>query len=182
MTRPRSQLLLVDLQERLVPAIDGHEAVVRAAERLAGYARRLAVPATISEQYPKGLGSTLAPIKAAAGAEAMTLPKVEFSCVANDALAARLQALRDAGRSQVVVAGVEAHVCVLQTVLDLVAGGFEVFVAADAVGSRRRESKTLALARLGQSGAVIVDTEMVAFEWLERADTPEFRDVQALLK
>lgn len=182
MRRERSQLLVVDLQERLAPAIEGHAGIIAAAERLVRYARCLDVPVTVSEQYPRGLGSTLAPIRAGAGNEAMTLPKVEFSCLANDALAARLRALRDAGRSQVVVAGVEAHVCVLQTVLDLLAEGFAVFVAADAVGSRRAESKVLAITRLQSAGAAIVDTEMVAFEWLERAGTPEFRDIQGLLK
>ncbi len=182
MRRDRSQVLLVDLQERLVPAIDGQAEIVAAAERLAKYAVRLGVPITISEQYPKGLGPTLGAVRAAAGNEAVTLAKVEFSCVANAGLAARLDALKSEGRSQVVVAGVEAHVCVLQTVLDLLGEGFEVFVAADAVGSRRAESKALALARMQGADAVIVDSEMVAFEWLERAGTPEFRDVQALLK
>lgn len=182
MTRERGQLLLVDLQERLVPAIAGQEGVAAAAERLARYAVRLGVPVTISEQYPKGLGQTLGAIRAAAGNEAVTLPKVAFSCLADDALAGRVRGLRDGGCAQVVVAGVEAHVCVLQTALDLVADGFEVFVAADATGSRRVESKTLALTRLASAGATIVDAEMVAFEWLARAGTAEFRDVQALLK
>jgi nicotinamidase-related amidase len=182
MQRERSQLLLVDLQERLVPAIEGHEEIVKAAARLVAYARRLGVPVTASEQYPKGLGPTLAAIKTALGNEAVTLEKVEFSCVANAGLAARLDALKSDGRSQVVVAGVEAHVCVAQTVLDLVAKGFEVFVAADAAGSRRAASRTLALTRVQSAGAVIVDSEMAAFEWLERAGTAEFRDVQALLK
>ncbi|MFO1171786.1 MAG: isochorismatase family protein [Hyphomicrobiaceae bacterium] len=178
----RSQLLLVDLQERLVPAIDSYEALAGSAERLAKYAVRLGVPVTISEQYPKGLGPTLGAIRVAAGTEAVTLAKVEFSCGANAGLAARLASLKSEGRTQVVVAGVEAHVCVLQTVLDLVAAGFDVFVAADAVGSRRAESKALALSRMQGAGAVIADSEMVAFEWLECAGTPEFRDVQALLK
>lgn len=180
--RGRSQLLLVDLQERLVPVIEGHAEIVGSADRLARYAVRLGVPITISEQYPKGLGPTLGAIRAGAGNEAVTLAKVELSCVANAGLAARLEALKAEGRTQVVVSGVEAHVCVLQTVLDLVAAGFEVAVTADAVGSRRTASKALALSRMQSAGAVIVDTEMVAFEWLERAGTPEFRDVQALLK
>ena len=180
--RERSQLLLIDFQERLVPAIDGHAGIVETSERLIRYARRLGVPITISEQYPKGLGPTVASLKAAAGNAATTLDKVEFSCMANAGLAACLAANRHAGRTQIVVAGVEAHVCVLQSALDFVSAGYEVFLAADAVGSRAATSRSLALDRLRSAGASIVDNEMIAFEWLERAGTPEFKELQALLK
>lgn len=182
LNRERSQLLLIDLQERLVPAIDGYAEIVAAAGRLIGYARRLGVPMTISEQYPKGLGPTIGALKQVAGNEAAILQKTAFSCLADAGLAAHLAEGQSAGRPQIVVAGVEAHVCVLQTALDLMASGYDVFLVADAVGSRRPPSKALALDRLRAEGASIVDNEMVAFEWLERAGTPEFKDVQALLK
>ena len=180
--RARSQLLLVDLQERLIPAIQGHDAIVTTAERLIRYAKRLAVPITFSEQYPKGLGATTPRLLEAAGNEVARFGKVEFSCLANRELAAHLDNLRTQGREQVVVAGMEAHVCVLQTVLDLLDEGYEVFLAADAVGSRAASSQNLAIERIRDAGATIVDNEMVAFEWLERAGTPEFKELQALLK
>lgn len=180
--RERSQLLLIDLQERLVPAIDGHDAVVATAERLVRYARRLSVPITISEQYPKGLGPTVIRLIEAAGNAAARLDKVEFSCLANSGLAVHLGSIQAKGRDQVVVAGVEAHVCVLQSVLDLLGGRYEVFLAADAVGSRAASSRALAIDRLRDAGATIVDNEMVMFEWLERAGTPEFKELQGLLK
>jgi isochorismate hydrolase len=94
----------------------------------------------------------------------------------------RLHELRRQGRSQVVIGGIEAHVCVLQTAIDLEAQGFEAFVVADAIGSRSKTSRKLAIERLERAGADVVDSEMVLFEWLERAGTPEFKELQALIK
>jgi nicotinamidase-related amidase len=182
MDRQRSQLLLIDLQARLVPAIvDGAE-VVAAAARLAAFARRLSVPITASEQYRKGLGATVGELRDALGNDTPVLEKIAFSCLGDPGLAARIAELRGEGHDQVVVAGVEAHVCVGQSVLDLRANGLEVFVVAEAVGSRKPASKALALERMARAGATVVDAEMVAFEWLERAGTPEFKDLQALIK
>ncbi|MEZ5923885.1 MAG: hydrolase [Hyphomicrobiaceae bacterium] len=181
MRRTQSQLLVVDIQDRLLPTIDGHAQVVFAAERLIRYARRLDVPMTISEQYPRGLGPTSARLLEVAGNEAARLDKVEFSCLANPALAGHLDRIKAAGRSQIVVAGMEAHVCVLQTVLDLLTAGYEVFLVADGVGSRAALSRSLAIERMRAAGATIVDNEMVMFEWLERAGSPEFKELQKLL-
>ncbi len=177
--RRQSQLLLIDMQERLLPAIDGAPAVQEGCRRLAEAARLLGIPITQSEQYPKGLGSTVA---ALTGNGAAVLDKVEFSCLGNPALRDHLWQHRAAGRQHVVIGGVEAHVCVLQTALDLVGEGADVFVVADAVGSRNPVSRDRALSRLMQAGATIVDVEMVIFEWLERAGTPEFKALQALVK
>lgn len=180
--RATSQLLLIDLQERLLPAIDGGAAVVGNVCRLAASALRLDVPVTVTEQYPKGLGATIEPVRRALGNSGSVLAKTEFSGMANAAIGAHLGGLRQAGRGQIVVAGVEAHVCVAQTALDLVTEGFGVFVVETATGSRTATSKALAMARLRQAGAVIVDHEMVLFEWLGSADASEFKDVQALIK
>ncbi|MEM9592506.1 MAG: isochorismatase family protein, partial [Pseudomonadota bacterium] len=108
--------------------------------------------------------------------------KTEFSCMRNEMLRDRLHALRRDGRSQVVIGGVEAHVCVTQTALDIESQGFEAFVVADAVGSRSKASSKLALSRLQKSNVDIVDSEMVLFEWMERAGTPEFKALHALVK
>jgi nicotinamidase-related amidase len=182
LARDKSQLLIVDVQQKLLGAISGKDKVVDACVRLVRAARALDVPITISEQYPQGLGPTVDPIREAFANNGFVLDKVEFSCLKNDALRDRLHELRRQGRPQVVVGGIEAHVCVLQTAMDLEAQGFEAFVAADAVGSRDKASAKRALARLLKSGADVIDSEMVLFEWLERAGTPEFKEIQALIK
>jgi isochorismate hydrolase len=180
--RARSQLLLVDIQEKLAPAVAGLEALVAKVRMLAAAAKRLDIPITISEQYPKGLGPTLAAVREAAGNAGETFAKVHFSCIEDAALAARFASLRAAGRDQLVIAGMEAHVCVAQTALGAVREGYETFVAADAVSSRSISSKELALERLRAAGCGVIDAEMALFEWLEQAGTPEFRDLQQLIK
>lgn len=180
--RSRAQLLIVDVQERLLPAMAEPDRVLAGCERLIRAARRLDIPITLSEQYPKGLGPTVAPLREAVGAAGLVLEKVEFSCRRNATIARELGAMRSGGRDQTVVCGIEAHVCVTQTVLDLLADGAPVAVVADAVGSRRPASAELALRRLAAAGADIVDTEMVIFEWLDRAGTPEFKELQGLVK
>ncbi|WP_231974474.1 isochorismatase family protein [Pseudonocardia sp. HH130630-07] len=170
-------LLLVDLQERLVPAVhDGDEVVARAV-RLAEAAALLGVPVLATEQVPDKLGPTVA---ALSGHPHLVTPKSRF--------AADAAGLFPPGRSEIVVAGVEAHVCVLQTVLELLDGtgtrgaGRRVYVAADAVGSRSPADRDLALARARSAGAGIVSSEMVLFEWLRDAAHPRFREVQKLLR
>lgn len=182
MQQQRSQLVIIDVQERLAPHVEGAPAVVGNAVRLLRYAARLAVPATLTEHYPKGLGPTAAAVRAAAGNAAPVMEKITFSSWRQPEIRARIADLAGQGRSQVVVAGMEAHVCVLQTSLDLLAAGLSVFLVADAVGSRQAQARDLATARLRQAGAHIVSQEMVAFEWLERGDAPGFKDVVALVK
>ena len=168
----RSALLVVDLQEKMVPALADGAAVVANVRWLIGVAMRLGVPVAAVEQYPQGLGP-LVPEVAATLAPGAVAPKNHFSCVAAGCLAG----LPGAGRAQVVLAGAEAHVCVLQSALDLAAGGKEVFVVADAVGSRRAQDRDVALARMRADGVRIVTREMVAFEWLREAGTALFREV-----
>lgn len=182
MNRANAQLLIIDIQEKLVPAVLDHEQLIATASRLIAIARRLEVPITVSEQYPRGLGPTVQPVKEALGNAAVFIDKMHFSCVREDGLRARFEALREGGRDQIVVAGMEAHVCVAQTVLDLLEADFQVFIVADAVSSRRARDAETALRRLEAQGAVPVTSEMVMFEWLDKAGTPEFRELQRLIK
>jgi nicotinamidase-related amidase len=181
LSRGKSQLLIVDVQAKLLPAMSDRRVVERCI-RLVRAARALAVPITVSEQYPKGLGPTVEALREAVGNAGAFLPKVEFSCAKNGPLRERLCELRRQGRPQVVIGGMETHVCVGQTAIDLEGEGFEVFVVADAVSSRTTASRKLALTRLLKTGADVVNSEMVVFEWLGKADTSEFRELLALVK
>lgn len=168
----RSILLIIDLQERLLPAIHGGEQVVDNTVWLLGVARELGVPVLVTEHYPQGVGGTTAAVAERVKPEE-TLEKIHFSAVAEGNLLSHPQA----ERKQWVVCGTESHVCVQQTVLGLLAAGRDVAVVEEAVGSRQPRDKALALQRMQQHGAQIVSREMVAFEWLHRADTPQFRTV-----
>lgn len=168
----RSLLLVVDLQHALLPAIDGGEEVVEAASWLLDVAALIGVPALATEHCPQRIGVTDARLRQRFSAERI-VEKSHFSAVSEGALLAA----PEAGRPQWVVTGTEAHVCVQQTVLDLLAAGREVFVVDEAVGSRRPRDKALALQRMQQNGAEIVSREMVAFEWLQDANSPVFRAV-----
>jgi len=174
--RSRSVLCLIDFQERLVPAIDGGGDVVANAARLLAAAETLGVPVVMTEQNPKGLGGTVPELTRPDGAVPV-VAKMQF-----DACRARgvIEAL-PAGH-QIVVAGLEAHVCVLQTVLGLLDRSRRAYVVADAIGSRRPESKAAALTRLERSGAEVVTTEMVLFEWLGTAEDPSFKSIIGLVK
>ena len=136
------------------------------------------MPHTISEQYPKGLGPTVGSVLVKAD-PARVFDKVHFSCQADDRLARVLAA---AGRPEIVVCGLEAHVCVSQTALGLLDAGYRVNVVADAVASRTAQNRDLAIARMRGAGVQIVSTEMVVFEWLGTAGHPEFRAVSALVR
>lgn len=174
----RSCLLVVDIQERLLPVMADASGVVANTVRLIEGAERLRVPLLASLQYPKGLGPLSPDIAARVGAE-RRVEKVAFSCLGEPLYVARLEAL---GRPQAVVCGIETHICVLQTAMQLKARGYHPFVVADAVSSRRRESHDLALYRLAHNGIEVVTTEMVLFEWLGRAGTPVFKEISALVK
>jgi nicotinamidase-related amidase len=168
----RSALLIVDLQHRLLPAIHDGEHVLKHCLWLIRLAQRLQVPVVASEQYPKGLGPTVLAIRELLPPEAF-VEKTHFSCVAEGCL----RSVPAYTREQWVVAGTEAHVCVLQTVVDLQAAGKRVFAVADAIGSRDPANRELAIERMRQHGVQIVSREMVAFEWLARAGTDLFREI-----
>ena len=171
----RSTLLMIDMQERLVPAIHGHEAVVANCRRLLDAAALLGVPAVATEQYPRGLGATIEPLTID---RANVLEKTEFDASRN----AGFFRLLPGERPDLVVVGCEAHVCVLQTALGCLDGKRKVHVVADATGSRVAENKAAGIDRLRRHGAEIVTTEMVIFEWLGSKDNPRFREVTALIR
>lgn len=178
----RSQLLVVDVQERLLPAMSQGEETLSACTFLCTVAALCAVPVIISEQYPKGLGATV-PTVLEACLKPVIIPKTAFSAVAEPRILDRLRKKRsDQNRSQIVICGMEAHVCVLQSALDLKAHGFEVFVVADAITSRQIGSRDVALSRLAHGGVVPVTSEMVAFEWVGDARARPFKAVSALVR
>jgi nicotinamidase-related amidase len=168
----QSYLLMIDLQTRLAPAIDNFAEVQRHNRWLLDIAQRLHVPVTATVQYPQGLGEMIPELAASIPPEHI-LEKIHFSAVAEGCL----DGLAASSRRQVVLVGIEAHVCVLQTALDLLAAGKEVYVVAEAVGSRRLEDKELGLARMRQAGCHIVSREMAVFEWMHKAGTDSFRSI-----
>ena len=171
-------LMLVDAQERLVPAMHKAENAVGRIGLLGDAAMRLSIPILVTEQYPKGLGPTVAPLAPLLQARA-AFEKVEFAVP--EAPGAR-ELIAGFRRRQIVLTGFEAHICVVQTAFALAADGYAVFVAADAVSSRRREDHAVAMDRLRQAGIVIITSEMAVFEWLGRAGTVEFKELSRLIK
>ncbi|WP_088329026.1 isochorismatase family protein [Lacimicrobium sp. SS2-24] len=171
--KAKSLLLLIDMQEKLLPVIDNAEALTRAAEWALQVASEVGVPHLVTEQYPQGIGPTAARLISLVDEQAV-IQKLTFSAWQEPAFVKQLSLSQ---RGQIVVMGTEAHVCVLQTVLDLIAAGYEVYVLSDAVGSRQPQHKDQALIRMQQAGAILINQEMMAFEWLERADTELFRKV-----
>jgi len=169
-----SRLLIVDMQEKLLPAIPVHRQLIENCDLLCQAAKLLAVPLDATEQYPKGLGGTVPEL---ISHFERILEKERFSCMET------LDWNRGANeRFQVIVAGIEAHVCILQTVLDLVARGNRVHVVADAVGSRHKTDWKFALKRMADSGATLTTSEAVIFEWCQTSQAIEFKELSKLVK
>jgi nicotinamidase-related amidase len=177
----KATLLLVDMQERLLPAMTGGDDIAQRCAILVKAAKRLNIPVTASEQYPKGLGHTVPGLKAEIG-NAPVFEKIAFSCWRDAALKDHLIGHYERQRPLVLIAGIEAHVCVLQSAIDLAAAGFGVFAVADAMASRTETSKALALERLRGAGVQAVNTEMAVFELLGKAGTAEFKELSSLIR
>ncbi len=176
LSTPSSVLLVVDVQEKLIPLIPHHRRLIWNIQRLLQAAQVLEVPAVGTEQYPKGLGPTVEPLRELLG----PVPeKLSFSCAGCEPFVEQLDV---ESRWQVVVAGIETHVCVQQTVLDLLARGFEPYVVADAVGARGELDHQIALRRMEAAGATVTTTESVMFEWCQRAGTPQFKQISQLVR
>jgi nicotinamidase-related amidase len=169
-------LLVIDVQEKLVPKIAGVSALVKNIAFLLDVAKVLGVPVQATEQYPRGLGTTVAELSP-------RLPerseKVAFSSCAVPLV---LDTFHRLARPKLVLTGIETHVCVLHTALDLLAAGFRVFLPVDAVGARYRLDHDTALRRLEQAGAALTTTEGCAFEWMGAADHPRFKEVSRLVQ
>jgi len=176
--REASLLLVIDIQEKLAPAIFEGERVVRNSVRLLQGAQQLGVPCYIAEHCASSIGPTLPEIRNAT-VSPIFLPKTHFSCAAEPGA---LDVLRATGRRQVVLVGMECHVCVLQSAFGLREAGFDVFVAADATSSRTPENHQAGVERMRTDGIHVVSTEMVIFEWLHRAATDDFRALLPLLR
>lgn len=176
-----SVLAVVDIQERLASAMD--PAARAAMEKNAGIllqaAACLSIPVVATEQYPRGLGPTVAGIGALLPRETPRIEKLRFSCACQ---ASFLEALQRSGRNQVILAGMEAHVCVLQSALELHAAGRQVFVIADACCSRNPANHANAMHRMSAAGVVVSNTESVVFEWLRDAAHAHFKAISALLR
>jgi nicotinamidase-related amidase len=176
--RDRAILVVIDLQSRLFPAIAEGSAVLGRCRVLIQAASRLGVPVMVTEENPAGLGHSVPAIAELVPADAIH-EKMAFNAAAETAFMRRFAAH---GRPQAVLCGMEAHVCVLQTALGLHAEGAQVFVAADAVGSRRSDDRAAALARLASDGVRVITAEMAVFEWTRTAADPAFRDMLKLVK
>jgi isochorismate hydrolase len=174
LARDDSRVLLVDMQERLTAVMAESARLIDKCRKLLCAAQILSVPISATEQYPKGLGATIPDLVELAGER---VEKLRFS----SAEAVPWVNGDKQDRTKVVVAGIEAHVCVQQTVLDLLAAGFSVYVPADAVASRYEFDWARALERMRDSGAMVTSTEAVIFEWCETAAAPEFKQISAVV-
>jgi nicotinamidase-related amidase len=169
-------LLVVDVQEKLIGRIPHHRRLIWNIDRLLDGANILGLPCFATEQYPQGLGATIAPLAAKLG----EIPaKLAFSCAGCAGPWAEWEAR---GITRILVTGIEAHVCVQQTVFDLMAAGFRVYLAVDAIGSRFEVDREIAMRRMESSGAALTTTEAALFEWCQRAGTPEFKQISQLVK
>lgn len=178
LSRDAAQLLIVDVQQRLVPHIHDHAAVVAQVIRMMRAAAELEIPITVSEQYPQGLGPTEPAILAAAG-RADHVQKLTFSCCRTPEIRARLL---EHHRPQIMLVGIETHVCVLQTAIDLLEAGCRPWVLADAIGSRRVADRDVALDFMRSAGVAVTTVESAVYQLMERAGTDLFKRILPLVK
>ena len=169
-------LLVIDVQEKLMPLIPGAARLTGNIAFLIDAARLLGLPVQATEQYPKGLGPTIPEL---AGKLPERPSKVTFSCCGVPAV---VDGFRRAGRPKALLAGIETHVCVQQTALDLLALDFRVYIAADAVASRTAFDHETALRRLERAGVVLTSTESAVFEWTGAAGTPQFKEISRMVQ
>ncbi|MFH1574989.1 MAG: isochorismatase family protein [Acidobacteriota bacterium] len=174
-----SLLLVIDVQERLWPYVANKEQVRDRCRILMEGAKHLEVPVIVSEQYPKGLGSSIEEIRQKQAEDTPVCSKTAFGCLGDAGLA---QQIGQSRRPQLVLCGIETHVCVMQTALEAIQEGYQVAVVADAVGSRDEANRGLGLARARAAGATIVSSEMILFEWMRDARHPAFKAVSALIR
>lgn len=170
--------IVVDYQERLMPSIYNHEEVVKNSAILINGLKALDIPIIVTEQYPKGLGSTVEEIKSITeGFE--VYEKLTFSCYLDENIK---KAVDSFGKKNVIVIGTETHICVLQTIIDLKEAGYNVIIIGDCVSSRREYDKDYGLKRAVQEGAIVSTYEAILFELTEVAGTPEFKIISKLIK
>jgi len=176
--RKECLLLIIDEQEKLVKALD-KDVVVSKTATLAKAATIMEIPTIVTEQYPKGLGSTVGQIKQSIAPNTPIIEKSAFSVVKEKGF---LETLKTYGKNQIVICGIETHVCVHQSASDLIDEGFEVYVAKDACASRNKYEFKQGIERMQENGAKISCVEIIIFEWLRSSKNPYFKEVQALIK
>lgn len=181
LNRTNAVLVVIDVQEKLLPVIDEGEEVVRNIERLIRGCHILGVPSLVTEQYVKGLGPTVEPLRTAL-AEGSGYKPIEKTCFSAQGCEPFVAQLATLERKQVLIAGIETHVCVYQTVTDLLRAGFAVTILADAVSSRTPRNRNIALQRMVADGAKLSSTEMALFELTVVSGTEEFKAISRLVK
>lgn len=171
--KDKSLMLLVDVQEKLVPAVVNKDAFIARCEWLLKLASRMNVPALASEQYPKGLGATIEPLLSYIDKN-NCIAKTSFSCMHEPAFVHRLEHFN---KKQIILLGIEAHVCVLQSALEMKEAGYDVYVVVDALSSRNELDLKYGLKRMKQDGIHLVTAEMVLFEWLRHSGGADFKSL-----
>ncbi|NMA82608.1 MAG: isochorismatase family protein [Epulopiscium sp.] len=175
--KDQTTLMIIDIQDRLVPAMSVGERVINNTHILLTAAKEFNMPVVTTEQYPKGLGSTVAALKENID-PTYFFDKISFTAYTEEVK----EALKKIGRKKIIITGMETHICVFQTVRDLLAADYEVFLVSDAVCSRTQENHTNGLALMEKMGAVITNTETIIFDLLKEAGTPEFKVLSKLIK
>lgn len=174
----QSQLVIIDVQERLLPVITNNKSIIKHSKLLLRCAQVLSIPVKYTEQYPKGLGPTVSDISDLLPPETPRFEKVHFSCYDEPGFIDFL----GNERRQIVLAGIETHICILATTLDLLKEGYQVVVALEAVGSRQEEHNLAALKAASQCGALVLPTESIVYQWLNVSGTPEFKEMLPYFK
>lgn len=173
-----SLLLVIDVQERLVAVLD-KDVVVKRTATLVEAAKILGIPTIVTEQYPKGLGHTVEQVKQHFSKNFQVIEKTAFSALRDETISQKLESF---GKKQIVVCGIETHVCVHQTVADLINEGYDVYVVKDACASRNKYEFKQGIERMQENGAKISCLEIVLFEWLKDSKNPKFKEIQSLIK
>lgn len=173
-----SLLLIIDIQDRLVSALEKNTIVDKAA-KLTATAKILEIPAIVSEQYPKGLGHTVHPVAEQLPSGTEIIEKTSFSLLREEGF---LEKLKSYNKKQIIICGIETHICVYQTAVELIEAGFEVIVAKDVCASRNKYEFKQGIEAMQACGAKISCLEIILFEWLKGAKHPKFKEVQALIK
>lgn len=176
--RENTILFIIDIQERLVPAMKHGKSVIKNNEILIEVANKLDMPVIVTEQYPKGLGNTVDELKEKLDKTAKVFEKINFSAYTDEVKLA----LKESARKKILITGMETHVCVFQTVRDLLSDGYEVFIIKDGLASRKKDNFLNALNTMESMGAVISDTETILFDLLKLAGTPEFKSLSKLIR
>ena len=173
-----SLVLIIDIQEKLVKALE-KDSIINSANKIVQAANLLSIPIIVTEQYPKGLGSTVNPIKENLKSDTQIIEKTHFNALLEDGF---LEKIKSYGKKQIVIMGIETHICVYQTACALVDEGFEVYAIKDACASRNKYEFKQGIEAMRDNGVKISCVEIVLFEWLKGSKHPKFKEVQALIK